>query len=174
MAESLSKDLAHGLEVASEDPARVRVVRYEDLVSAPVETLAGIHAGFGIPFSPDLERAARAWLAANPQGRHGTHTYDLATYGLDEETVKRLFATPRKSSDGSAEELVSFFRGPESERARRVIPFHGSSRARREPIVLCSRIRRADPGQRARSHASGTATGAPGRADRIRGTAVWA
>ena len=96
VAESLSKDLAHGLEVASEDPARVRVVRYEDLVSAPVETLAGIHAGFEIPFSPDLERAARTWLAANPQGRHGTHTYDLATYGLDEETVEATLRDPEE------------------------------------------------------------------------------
>ena len=94
VAESLSKDLARGLEVAFEDPARVRVVRYQDLVSCPVETLAAIHAGFGIPFPPDVEQTARGWLAANPQGRHGTHSYDLATYGLDEETVERLFATP--------------------------------------------------------------------------------
>ncbi|HEY7470727.1 MAG TPA: sulfotransferase [Gemmatimonadota bacterium] len=96
VAKSLSNALARGLEVAAEDPARVRVARYEELVRAPVETLRSIHAGFGLPFSAELEVAARDWLAANPQGRHGTHRYDLATYGLDEETVGRLFEKPEE------------------------------------------------------------------------------
>jgi hypothetical protein len=91
LAESLAGALTRGMQVAAEEPDRVRVVRYEDLVADPIGTLEGIHAAFGLPVSATFERAARAWLAANPQGRHGVHTYDLATYGLDEETVLRLF-----------------------------------------------------------------------------------
>lgn len=94
LAESLAKGLTRGLEVAAEEPERVRVVRYEDLVGHPIETLREIHAGFGIPFVAGLESAARAWLEANPAGTHGAHRYDLESYGLDEEAVVRLFATP--------------------------------------------------------------------------------
>lgn len=91
LARSLARTLTRGLEVAAEEPARVRVVRYEDLVADPVATVADIHAGFGLPFSSALERAAHVWLAANPGDQHGIHRYDLADYGLDEETVLRLF-----------------------------------------------------------------------------------
>jgi hypothetical protein len=80
----------------------VRVVRYEDLVARPVETVRAIHAGFGLPFPAALERSARAWLEANPQGRHGVHRYDLESYGLDEETVDRLFEAPRRMADLAA------------------------------------------------------------------------
>jgi hypothetical protein len=92
VAASLAAALTRGLETAALEPERIRVVRYEDLIGDPLGTLAGIHAGFGIPFPPELEEAARAWLAANPQGRHGVHAYDLESYGLDEESVLRLFA----------------------------------------------------------------------------------
>ena len=94
IATSFAEALTGGLETAVQNPERVRVVRYEDLVDRPVETLEEIHAGFGIPFSAALETAARAWLDASPQGRHGIHHYDLESYGLDEETVVRLFEAP--------------------------------------------------------------------------------
>ncbi len=69
----------------------MRIVRYEDLTEDPVGTLEEVYASFGMPFPFELEEAARGWLAANPQGRHGVHDYDLESYGLDEETVLRLF-----------------------------------------------------------------------------------
>lgn len=92
IAATLARSLARGLEVASADPERVRVVRYDDLVARPVETLEAIHAEFGLRFPPELAGAARDWLARNPQGVHGVHRYDLATYGLDEGVVLELFA----------------------------------------------------------------------------------
>ena len=91
VAASLAAALARGLETAVRDPGRVRVVRYEDLTADPLGTLAGVHAGFGLRFPAALEESARGWLAANPQGRHGVHAYDLESYGLDEEAVLRLF-----------------------------------------------------------------------------------
>jgi hypothetical protein len=97
IAATLARSLARGLEVAAADPARVRVVRYDDLVARPVETLEEIHAGFGLPFPPALPGAARDWLARNPQGIHGVHRYDLATYGLDEGNVLELFAATEET-----------------------------------------------------------------------------
>lgn len=94
IAASLARTLIRGLEAAVREPERVQVVRYEDLVDRPVETLREIHAGFEIPFPATLETAASAWLEANPRGLHGVHHYDLASYGLDEETVLREFETP--------------------------------------------------------------------------------
>jgi hypothetical protein len=96
IARSLADALTRGLEIAEREPERIRVVGYDALIDRPLETLGEIYAGFGIPFPADLEAPARDWLAANPPGRHGTHHYDLATYGLDEEIVGRLFVTPEE------------------------------------------------------------------------------
>ena len=46
-------------------------------------------------------RPTRA-IPAIPQGRHGVHRYDLESYGLDEETVERLFEVPRRMADLAA------------------------------------------------------------------------
>ena len=91
LAESLAHALTRGLEDAAEEPDRVRAVRYEDLVADPMGTVEEIHSAFGFPVSAAFEGAVGTWLAANPQGRHGTHAYDLQSYGLDEETVLRIF-----------------------------------------------------------------------------------
>jgi len=96
VAQSLAGDLVRGLEVAAEDPARVQVVRYTDLVDRPVETMREVYAGFGMPFPDGLEAAARGWLDEHPKGLHGVHRYDLATYGLDEDEVERIFAAPER------------------------------------------------------------------------------
>lgn len=92
IAASLARTLERGLEVAVSRPDRVRVVRYDDLVARPIETLAEIHGAFGIPFPGDLADEARDWLGRNPQGLHGVHRYDLESYGLDDRAVEELFA----------------------------------------------------------------------------------
>ena len=94
LARSLARALTRGLEIAAGEPDRVRVVRYEDLVADPIGTVKDVHACFGLPFTPAHEGAASAWLEAHPKDRHGIHTYDLQTYGLDEESVLRLFEGP--------------------------------------------------------------------------------
>lgn len=94
IAASLARTLAQGLDVATEEPERVRLVRYDDLVARPVETVASILSGFGIAVPEDLEPRARTWLAANPPASHGVHRYSLADYGLDERQVEELFSGP--------------------------------------------------------------------------------
>jgi hypothetical protein len=45
-----------------------------------------------MPFTTGAEAAMRAHVADAPQGKHGTHRYDLADFGLDEEQVGERFA----------------------------------------------------------------------------------
>lgn len=94
LAASYAKALTQGLEIAAAEPARIRVVRYEDLIARPGETLRGVYAGFAIPFTAATEAAIRDRLAADPPGRYQAPRHDLESYGLDEATVDRLFETP--------------------------------------------------------------------------------
>jgi hypothetical protein len=78
------------------DPARFFDVPYRQLTSDPVGTVRAACEHFGYDFSPEYESRARAWLAANPQHKHGVHRYGLDDFGLDAETVNREFAVYRQ------------------------------------------------------------------------------
>lgn len=78
---------------------RVVDVRYADLVRDPVAVVAGIQDRAGRPLSAAAEARMRAWLAANPQGKHGAHRYSLAQFGLDPAAVER-FAGPYRDRYG--------------------------------------------------------------------------
>ncbi len=70
---------------------RVFDVRFEHLVSDPVGTVQRIYQRFGYPFDPRMEQGMRRWLAENPQGKYGSHKYDLAQFGLTEDRVTDVF-----------------------------------------------------------------------------------
>lgn len=66
-------------------------VDHADFHNNPMGTVKRIYSYFGITLSPEAEGALEGWIAANPKGKHGEHTYDLATYGLDEREIRRRF-----------------------------------------------------------------------------------
>lgn len=68
-------------------------VQYADTLRDPLETVRGIYAAFGETLTPEAEAAMRAFMAANPKGKHGKHEYDLAEYGLTREGVHERFAS---------------------------------------------------------------------------------
>jgi LPS sulfotransferase NodH len=72
-------------------PGRVYDIAYRDLVRDPIAAVRGIYGHFGLPPSGTAEESMRAWLAANPQGKHGRHRYSLEQFGLDKGSVDRLF-----------------------------------------------------------------------------------
>jgi hypothetical protein len=72
-------------------PGRVHDVSYRDLVSDPLGTARSIYERFDLPWASETEAGMRAWLAANPQGKHGRHRYSLEQFGLDRAAVDRLF-----------------------------------------------------------------------------------
>jgi Sulfotransferase family len=63
----------------------------DDLVARPIETVAGAYGHFGVPFTAAAEQAMRAWLAANPQHKHGAPHYDLEEFGLSLGQVRAAF-----------------------------------------------------------------------------------
>ena len=66
-------------------------VQYADTMRDPLGTVRGIYDHFGEPLTPAAEAAMQAYIAANPKGKHGTHSYDLAEYGLSVEGVRERF-----------------------------------------------------------------------------------
>jgi hypothetical protein len=58
----------------------------------PIGEVRRIYDRFGEPFTPEAAAAMDAYMAANPKGKHGRHSYDLAEYGLTREGVHAEFA----------------------------------------------------------------------------------
>jgi Sulfotransferase family len=67
-------------------------IHYRDLTSDAIRVIGGLYEFYGDELTPEAERRMRDHAAANPQGRHGRHTYGLADFGLTERRVRDAFA----------------------------------------------------------------------------------
>lgn len=72
-------------------PDRIANVVFDKLVKDPVGTVRAIYERFGYQYSDELEAGMKRWLAANPQGKHGTHKYELEQFGLSADAIKKCF-----------------------------------------------------------------------------------
>ena len=63
----------------------------DELVARPLETVAAAYARLRLPLGPEVERPMRAWLAANPQHKHGALRYRLEEFGLRLSEVRAAF-----------------------------------------------------------------------------------
>jgi hypothetical protein len=85
-----------GLEVTkaarATAPGRFIDVAYTDLLAAPLQAAATIHARAGLLFDATTHDALQAWLTANPRDARPSHRYALADYGLDETKLRETFA----------------------------------------------------------------------------------
>lgn len=70
-------------------------VAYRALVDDPVAVVAGIYQRLGRPLAKEVEGQMRAFVAGNPQHKHGRHRYDMARFGLDASRVERALAAYR-------------------------------------------------------------------------------
>ena len=70
-------------------------VAYADLVADPIAQMRRVYDFLGLELTQEKERAMRAWLAGNPQHKHGKHRYRLEDFGLDGDTVENAFADYR-------------------------------------------------------------------------------
>lgn len=66
-------------------------VQYRDLVRDPLATAESIYRHFDDPLTPAARLGMEAYLAGNPKGKHGSHQYDLAEYGLSQDGVRDHF-----------------------------------------------------------------------------------
>jgi Sulfotransferase family len=67
-------------------------MRYKSLIADPVATIRDAYQQFGWNFTPDSATGIRNWLRDNPAGKHGARSYSLAEFGLDETTVRDIYA----------------------------------------------------------------------------------
>ena len=74
-------------------PRRFLDLRYEDIVRDPIAAVGAVYAHADHELTAETERHMRAFLAANPQDRHGTHRYTLQQFGLDAETEAQRYAS---------------------------------------------------------------------------------
>jgi hypothetical protein len=71
---------------------RLHHVQYADLVADPVGTARGLYQALGLDATAGAMEAMARLVAERPQGEHGRHSYDLATYGLVEDELRERFA----------------------------------------------------------------------------------
>lgn len=85
--------LDRSLEVRESAGAdRFHDVAFDDLMTAPLETVERIYDFLGWSFTSQARSAMEAFLKARARGRHGVHKYELADYGLDHGDLSRRFA----------------------------------------------------------------------------------
>jgi len=58
-------------------------VQFKAFMADPFATIRKIYARLGLELTRDAEANMRAFLAANPQDKHGRHRYDFADTGLN-------------------------------------------------------------------------------------------
>jgi len=88
-ADSMDRGLAARDRLEAE---RFIDVDYDALVKDSLGAVERIYRHFDLPFGP-VRPALEAWVAGHPKDRHGRHEYDLSTFGLTREGVRKRFAT---------------------------------------------------------------------------------
>lgn len=78
-------------------------VHYAELVADPLKQVRRIYDFLGMPLAEATETAMRAWIAANPQHRHGRHRYRLEDFGLSGDALDTQFAAYRERFDVAVE-----------------------------------------------------------------------
>ncbi len=85
-------DAMSGWRAAGSVPeSQICDVRYADLMARPFETLAAVYDHFGMPLRAEAEARMRAYLAAKPRDKHGSHRYAFANTGRDASRERERF-----------------------------------------------------------------------------------
>jgi hypothetical protein len=94
--EDLALSTNHAMQTVQLHPDRCRDVLFERLVKDPIGTVRWIYEQFDYPYSPEHEQRMRHWLENNPQGKHGSHRYDLDQFGLTDADIQQAFGPYRQ------------------------------------------------------------------------------
>ncbi|OBF01370.1 sulfotransferase [Mycobacterium sp. 852002-10029_SCH5224772] len=77
-------------------------VSFAALQTDPVTTVADSYERLGLTFTDSARAKVREWADGHKPGQRGTHTYDLADYGLTPERVHEAFSDYMATYDASA------------------------------------------------------------------------
>jgi hypothetical protein len=87
-----ARSLEEGLAMREQLPAERFVdCSQAELADQPMQVIERIYERFDFNFSPAARAAFQSFVDDNPKGKHGSHEYDLASYGLSEEQVLERF-----------------------------------------------------------------------------------
>ncbi|KAH3766703.1 sulfotransferase [Pelomyxa schiedti] len=73
------------------DPKHWYNIFYKDFLADPTGCLEKAYEHFGIPYTEEARTAMKAWLAANPQGKHGRRHYTPEMYGMTTASLEEAF-----------------------------------------------------------------------------------
>lgn len=77
-------------------------VSFADLQSDPVGTVSKSYRELGLDFSEESRARVQDWAGGHQPGHRGTHSYDLADYGLTPDQVHETFSDYLAAYDASA------------------------------------------------------------------------
>jgi hypothetical protein len=84
--------LMRPLEVSQERPDDVYHLYYDDMMADPIAQMRKIYRWLGDEWTPETESGMRGWLQANPQGKHGKHSYSLEQWGFSKKELEPYFS----------------------------------------------------------------------------------
>lgn len=67
-------------------------ITYLDLVANPIDTVRELYGFLGHELEATAEASMRGYLETNPQGRFGSHRYDVSDFGVEAEALRERFA----------------------------------------------------------------------------------
>ncbi len=80
-------------------PDRFLDVRFADFRRDPMAVVRSVYQRFGLELSPGTASRMQAWIADNPQHKHGRHEYDAQRFGLGEAMIHERFADYMRRHD---------------------------------------------------------------------------
>lgn len=81
-----------GEQVRRRCPERIIDVDFRAFQRDPMHEVARIYERFDLSLDAATEQGMRAWLAANPQHKHGRHEYTPGQYGLTTAEIRQCYA----------------------------------------------------------------------------------
>jgi hypothetical protein len=67
-------------------------MQFSDFVADQFAVISDIYASFRLPMTAGAAARMRAFIADNPKGKHGVHSYTPEEFGVDPGTIRRDFA----------------------------------------------------------------------------------
>ena len=91
----LAGALEHAIEVRDSESVATGSVfdmHFTEFLADPMNVIERVYDFFDFPLTGEAADAMRAFIAHNPQGKHGVHSYAPEDYGLDVPTERARFA----------------------------------------------------------------------------------
>ncbi len=66
-------------------------IQYSDLMGDPIEVLRDAYAHFGLDFTEETRANMQQFLSANPENKHGIHSYTPEDFGLNRTMIRNRF-----------------------------------------------------------------------------------